>query len=150
MGGLKGWRIGMSSRWDRDDSLGKKRKRKKKNRKSSEIRNSTSKCISRHSVVWFWRYIFTETKSRSAQKHRNINSKEEEGRRKSIFHLQRSYFFIAAILRPIKLVPTRFRSSWSRGACLSIHLTISQVLSSPPPDIFRRKPVRKCTIRDEE
>lgn len=69
----------------------KKGKRKKKNRKSSEIRNSISKRIFRHSVVWFWRYIFTETKSRSAQKHRNINSKEEEGRRKSIFHLQRSY-----------------------------------------------------------
>lgn len=67
-------------------------------------------------------------KQKIVQKYQNINSRKKEERENPCFIYNiRVFGILRFFIASIKLVPTRFKSSRSRGACLSIHLTISLI-----------------------
>ena len=69
--------------------------------------------------------------TKSVQKYQNINSRKKEERENPCFIYNiRVFGILRFFIASIKLVPTRFKSSRSRGACLSIHLTISLIKPS--------------------
>ena len=70
-------------------------------------------------------------KQKIVQKYQNINSRKKEERENPCFIYNiRVFGILRFFIASIKLVPTRFKSSRSRGACLSIHLTISLIKPS--------------------